>query len=785
MAPITVSFKMLFQRLCKDKLEWDEVLTGDHLDEWNRLTSMLQSSKPVVIPRYIYSDIDETIKTTNLIGFCDASEKAYAALVYLRTEFSDDTVHVNFLAAKTRVSPLNHLTIPRLELLSALLLANLIISVQDALKSELLLSQPICYSDSKIAISWIRGEDKEWQQFVENRVNTIRKLVSAQYWRHCPGRDNPADTPSRGSTPTELSTNQLWLNGPTWLYHTLDLTNDDFDLPEECYKELKRRVEQHVLLSIPSSCLSNIIDCEKYSSLHRLLRVTSLVVKFIHLIRPTFRTYNDALLCWLIESQRLLPTNPKFLLWKRQFRLFQHEFKLWRCNGRLSNSSLSTSAQTPILLESGHHITRLIVQNAHQRVMHNGVRETLNEIRTKYWLIQYVRKSIHHCLVCKRYEGQPHQSVPPPSLPEYRVKRSRPFVATGVDFAGPLYVKSSAVFGKPKVWLCIYTCCATRAVHLDIVPNLDAQTFIRSFKRFTARRGIPAMMISDNGRTFKSAAKLIEALFSEPKLMTYLDETCVKWKFNLEKAPWQGGIFERMIKSAKRCLRKSIGRNSLTYEELVTLVIEVEAVLNSRPLTYIVSDDFEEPLTPSHLLIGFRVLSLPDPITEQNFVDDNLSTEALIRRRRHLSKTLDKFWKQWKREYLHELREHHRHFNVKKGITNIVTEGEIVTVYDEGHPRGLWRLGRILEVIKGTDGNVRGALVRVQSKSGRSTILRRPIQQLYPLEVYHVAETSPTVSEPPPSTPQNDSDPSEQNNSMLMKIVVPVHQDYLPCKLVS
>ena len=87
-------------------------------------------------------------------------------------------------------------------------------------------------------------------------------------------------------------------------------------------------------------------------------------------------------------------------------------------------------------------------------------------------------------------------------------------MATGVDFAGPLYVKSSAVFGKPKVWLCIYTCCATRAVHLDIVPNLDAQTFIRSFKRFTAKRGIPAMIISHNGRTFKSAAKLIEALLS-------------------------------------------------------------------------------------------------------------------------------------------------------------------------------------------------------------------------------------------------------------------------------
>ena len=129
--------------------------------------------------------------------------------------------------------------------------------------------------------------------------------------------------------------------------------------------------------------------------------------------------------------------------------------------------------------------------------------------------------------------------------------------------------------------MCLYTCCVTRAVHLDLVPNLNALTFLRSFKRFTSRRGVPSKVVSDNAKTFKSASKIIRSVFNEPEVKKHFAELRVEWAFNLEKAPWWGGIFERMIKSAKRCLKKSVGRVSLTYDELLTLVTEIEAVLNS------------------------------------------------------------------------------------------------------------------------------------------------------------------------------------------------------------
>ena len=172
---------------------------------------------------------------------------------------------------------------------------------------------------------------------------------------------------------------------------------------------------------------------------------------------------------------------------------------------------------------------------------------------------------------------------------------------------------------------------------------MSTETFMRCFGRFTARRGIPSTVVSDNGKTFKSAAKIIEGTLNDPSVKRYFIDLKVEWKFNLEKAPWQGGVFEKMIKSAKRCLKRAIGKTSLTYDELLTLVTEVEAVLNSRPLSYITEDDFEEPLTPSHLMLGYRVLSLPDS-TAQEEPEYSPTPEDLSRRMKHVAETSRKFW---------------------------------------------------------------------------------------------------------------------------------------------
>ena len=301
---------------------------------------------------------------------------------------------------------------------------------------------------------------------------------------------------------------------------------------------------------------------------------------------------------WILENQRELVADKSFKHWQNQFDLFQDENGVWRCRGRIQNATVPYSTKYPILVYKDHHLAVLLVRNAHSRVLHNGVKETLTELRAKFWIVQgrsFIKKIIHQCHVCRRHEGRSYHVPPPPPLPAFRVEEAPPFSFTGIDFAGPLYVKMDS--GTKKTWISLYTCCVTRAIHLDLVPDLSTPAFLRSFKRFVARRGFPRKIISDNGKTFKAAAKSIQE---------------VKWLFNVPKAPWWGGIFERLVGCTKRCLRKIIGQAKFSYDELLTAVTEVEMVLNSRPLTYVSANDLEEALTPSHLMVGRRLMNVPD-----------------------------------------------------------------------------------------------------------------------------------------------------------------------------
>ena len=216
-------------------------------------------------------------------------------------------------------------------------------------------------------------------------------------------------------------------------------------------------------------------------------------------------------------------------------------------------------------------------------------------------------------------------------------------------------MKTHGVTKSAKVWICFYTCCITRAIHLDVVPDMSTITFIRSLKRFCARRGLPRRFILDNGKTFKSAARIIYTIMAHRDVKQHLSEVEVAWNFNLEKARWWGGIFERMVRSTKRCLRKMIGPAKFTHDELLTAVIEVEAIINSRPLSYVSADDLEEQLTPSHLVTGRRILSLPENLCYREEIDDEDFEITPI----HLNK--NQFWKRRKHEYLLKLRDAHRY----------------------------------------------------------------------------------------------------------------------------
>ena len=328
----------------------------------------------------------------------------------------------------------------------------------------------------------------------------------------------------------------------------------------------------------------------------------------------------------------------------------------------------------------------------------------------------------------------------PPPLPEFRVQQEPPFTFTGVDFAGPVYIKLGSATSESKVWICLYTCCVTRAVHLEVVPDLTTAAFLRCLKRFTARRGLPRQFVSDNGKTFKAASKTLEAMMRHEEVQQYLSGVGVRWSFNLARAPWWGGVFERMIRMTKRCLKKIVGRAKLSLDEFTTLITEVEGVINSRPISYLSSDDTEEPLTPAHLLCGRRLLSLPDSICYTDPEEDyGLSQEHLTKRLVYLNKLMNDFWNRWRTEYLLELRDAHRYVG-KTSDKNPVHVGDVVLVHDT-KPRGFWKLARITKLISGQDGHVRGAVLKVASSNKKPNTLNRPLQRLYPLELPSLPST--------------------------------------------
>ena len=236
MSPVIVKLKMFFQELCASKVEWDEPLSGQLLIKWN---SLLSGFKGVVtsIPRCYVWSVTEEASRCSFHGFCDASLGAYAAVVYVKIE-TPCGITTSFVASKTRVAPVSKQTIPRLQLLSALLLANLITTVTDALKDDMPTDSVTYYTDSKVSLCWIKGVTKEWKPFVQNRVNTIRRLVPHDQWRFCPGEDNPADLPSRGVSPSDLVGSVMWRYGPQWLTEVEPEGEDDLITPEECMKEI-------------------------------------------------------------------------------------------------------------------------------------------------------------------------------------------------------------------------------------------------------------------------------------------------------------------------------------------------------------------------------------------------------------------------------------------------------------------------------------------------------------------------------------------------------------------
>ena len=343
-------------------------------------------------------------------------------------------------------------------------------------------------------------------------------------------------------------------------------------------------------------------------------------------------------------------------------------------------------------------------------------------------------------------------------LPKERVRESFPFESIGLDFAGPLYLKAGRGKKQAKGYVCIFTCAVTRAVHLELCSAMTIESFWMAFKRFIATRGRCSTVFFDNAKTFVSVSKDLEKAWGDVKALqekeesrNYLAMNKIKWKFIAERAPWWGGMYERLVRSFKEPLKKILGKNTLTAEEMTTLLKEIEAMVNSRPITHLSDDPLEpRPLTPFHFLIGRNGLGVPEVSGGDSIQSSKIKLTRILRFKENL---LNLFWKRWTTDYLSQL-------NISQKWNNEldpVLAGEIVLISEDNKPRLYWPMGVVTETFAGTDGLVRSAIIRVGKK-----YFRRPVQRLHKLELQGPAEAVDQTTDPEADVDQT-IDPEEPN----------------------
>ena len=310
---------------------------------------------------------------------------------------------------------------------------------------------------------------------------------------------------------------------------------------------------------------------------------------------------------------------------------------------------------------------------------------------------------------------------------------------------------------KTKVYICFFTCATTRAIHLEVVEDLTVEAFLLAFRRFASRKSLPRKLISDNASTFLSANNERKELFESHALKETLAREGVEWQFIPKRAPRYGGFWERLIGLTKSTIKKVLGRAAVNLCTLQTIVVEVEAILNDRPLTYVSSDIKDaEALTPSHLLYGRQITSLPHPLVESDEVSDPTyqSNTDFLRKAKRVALLIQHFWQRWRLEYLTSLREFHKRSGVN---TESVRVGDVVLIHDDS-PRVNWKLALVTSINRGHDG-----LVRSAQCTHRQWNNKPPYQKIAPSrnqakEVSHTANRTATVQTPSPvRRPQRDA----------------------------
>lgn len=753
-APSIMIFKIMLQKFWVMKLDWDSPLPIDLRNEFELAYQQLNQLNHIEIPRWYYNF--DNIATIQLHAFCDSSEKAYGCVVYTRAVDRDGNISTNMVCSKGKVAPIQQVSLPRLELCGAHLLAKTITFLKEQL-NNLDSIKVFAWTDSTTVLKWLSDVPRRWKTFIANRTSLILGVLPRHNWNHVPSKQNPADLITRGVLPQQLCFNEIWWKGPPWLRsgencwpidNIIQNDNDASDL------EMKTHIFACVTSPKPS-----VVDflCLSCSSWFKLKKVVVYVLRYVSIVMKSNKR------CIGAVTTEEMNKAEKFIVKNIQSQHFYNDIsdiqkmghvkskstlstldpilsddEVLRVGGRLRHAELKYSAKHPVILPKNHRINQLIIQQTHSELLHGGTTLVLNTIRQKYWMIsarQTVKSVLNKCVICIRHRGE---TIKPKmgDLPTERVTQFRPFMNCGIDYAGPVMIKCSKKRNASvvKAYLAVFVCLSTKAVHLEVVTSIDTDSFLAALRRFVGRRGIPDQIWCDNGSNFVGGNAELKHLFSQfisqcksEAFSNFCLQKSITFKFIPPSAPNFGGLWESVVKSTKFHLKRVMANTKFTYEELSTLIIQIESILNSRPLCRL-NDDVSElqMLTPSHFLIGENITAIPEP--SLNDIPD-----GKLNKWQNIQKRVQGFWRAWQHDYLNTLQTR----NKWKVDLSDMREGQVVILREDNLPPNKWLLGRVLQVYPGGDGVCR--VVKVKTASSE---FLRPVNKLIKLPVADTIQPS-------------------------------------------
>ncbi|EFP02063.1 hypothetical protein CRE_14359 [Caenorhabditis remanei] len=658
-----------------------------------------------------------------------------------------------------------------------------------------------------IGLKWAANRVTE----TRNNLKKLSELNLHPELRYVPTNINPADIATRGCSVTELQNNELWHKGPAFLQRkvedwpqTLETTPND---PQQFHvfvmrdreKVLSREHHVQPEPSIPESdILVNVLESDKnevhsivpYSrtnNMRKLITISNYVLSFIHSCikkrnnrfpgrsykyrSSTMQQYEQADKDEdEIEKRKITRTfiiSDHYRDAKERFRLdppakfnpVLSEEGLYRHTRPFVNSRHhrhSDEMKEPIIIIHKHPLASLLIMESHISLLHQGIKDVISDIQKKYWIEKIgtlVRKMRRECVTCQKMHARPFAYPYATALPQIRSQLVAPFAFVGLDYFGPLRYKTKEDNGK--IWVLLVTCLVTRAVHLEIVQDNTTHSFILALKRYFGRRGVPQSILSDNAPAFKLGYNImnkdIKSLINTSLTLTsFLADKEIDIRLITPFSPWKGGIYERLVALVKNMLHKVLGKITIPFLELESLIIESEGILNSRPITankIHVAD--AKPIRPVDYLIPNAALALPEKSGTIFGLIKSGETEMLTRRLLESTAAVrENLWNVFSDEYYALLRESaarptaHSRDSPKPGTTVFVVTDKVA--------RYRWPIGVIQKLIPSKDGKIRSVEVKIGKR-----ILEKSVNHLIPLELPPEDQKSPASEAAPQDTIPN------------------------------